>query len=415
MARTALDEWRAAWPIPLIGLIGIAGGSIPTSTAGVFMQSFASRFGWSRATFSSGLMVMLLGAVVLMPFVGRLVDRFGPRPLALIGVILHGLAMAGLGLADGAVAQWWLLVGICAVSGQFVSPAVWTTATAGVFETSRGLALAVTLSGIGLCTAGAPLLASYYLRHAGAAAAYPLLALTWVAVAFPLTLIAFHPGKARARPIVNAVAKDDGYRRALLSPGFLLLCAAGALFAPVTYSTVVHLVPILESHGIAPTTAAAIMGTMGLTAMFGRLLGGVLLDRLPAKIVGTAAFLLPVAAIAILLHAGSSIRLSTLAAIVFGLSNGAEMDLISYLVARNYGMRHFAGLYAITIATAGASAAVGPVIAGYVYDRTGSYDAFLLVAMIPLTIGAVLIAVLPKGTAPTGLPPSDELAASAVI
>jgi MFS family permease len=69
---------------------------------------------------------------------------------------------------------------------------------------------------------------------------------------------------------------------------------------------------------------------------------------------------------------------------------------MSYLVARYYGMRNFAGIYAISIATAGASAAIGPLVAGFLYDKAGSYDGFLLFATLPMAIGATLIAVLPK-------------------
>lgn len=395
MARTAREEWRAAWPIPVIGMVGMAGVSIPMVTAGVFMQSFATRFGWSRATFSSGLMVMLLLSVSLMPFVGRLVDRVGARRLAVIGVVVQTGAIAALGLANGLVGQWWLLCAVVAVAGQFVSPAVWTTATASLFETSRGLAMAVTLSGIGLCTAGAPLLATLYLGHFGASLAYPLLALTWGAVAIPLTLFAFHPGRAQEHGAVATRREGVAYRDAVTSRSFIMLCAAGMLFAIITYSMVVHLVPILRSHGIAASAAAAIMGLMGLAAMTGRLLGGTLLDRFPAKIVGVAFFVLPIASVVILMNAGASIWLSALAAIAFGLANGAEMDLISYLVARYYGMRNFAGIYAISVAGAGAAAALGPVIAGLLYDQAGSYDGFLMLAMVPMAIGAALVATLP--------------------
>lgn len=395
MARTAREEWRAAWPIPLIGMVGLAGGSIPTVTAGVFMQSFATRFGWDRATFSGGLVVMLLISVVLLPFVGRLVDRIGPRRLAVIGVIVQTGAVAALGLANGSIVQWWLLCALLAVAGQFISPAVWTAATAGLFDASRGLALGVTLLGSGLCTAAAPLLATLYLERVGASQAYPLLALTWGAIAIPLTLFAFHPGRRQASNAVATRREGVAYRDAVLSRSFVMLCAAGMLFGIVTYAMLVHLVPILRSHGIAAPVAAAVMGLTGLAAMAGRLLGGTLLDRFPAKIVGVAFFLLPIASVAVLMNAGASIGLSIFGAVAFGLANGAELDVLSYLVARYYGMRNFAGIYAISVATLGSASAFGPLIAGLLYDRAGSYDGFLLLAMIPLAFGAALLALLP--------------------
>lgn len=396
MASTARDEWRAAWRIPAIGLVGMAGGAIPSVTAGVFMQPLAERFGWDRAGFSGGLTIMLLLSVLIMPLLGPIVDRAGPRRLALIGVVVQTCGLASLGLASGSIVQWWILCGIVAFTGQFVSPTIWTTAAASRFVTSRGLAISVTLSGIGLAQTVGPILATFYLERFGTAAAYPALALSWGVIAIPLVVFGFHPDRGGAAEAADRQLPGIGYREAVLSRSFIMLCIAGALFTLVTYSMVVHLVPILRSHGLGTGEAAAVTAAMGAASMIGRLTGGALLDRFPAKIVGTLAFLLPVASMAVLDVAGNSVWLSAVVAIVFGLANGAEMDLMSYLIARYYGLRHFAAISAISLSTAGASAAFGPAIAGRLYDVAGDYHGFLILAMVPLTLGALLIAALPK-------------------
>lgn len=207
------------------------------------------------------------------------------------------------------------------------------------------------------------------------------------------------------------MAEGTSYHEAITSRSFILLCAAGALFSLITYAMVVHLVPILRSNGLSPAAAAAILGLFGISAMVGRIVGGALLDRFPARVVGTIAFLLPVFAVAILLVAGKSIWLSAFVAIAFGLANGAEVDLLSYLIARYFGMKNFGGIVGLCIAFNGGASALGPLVAGILYDYTGNYDAFLLVAMVPMAIGALLIACLPRPRPIETEAPQDAAAA----
>ena len=397
MAQSARDEWRDGWSTAVIGMLGMAGGSMTTGTAGVFMQSFGTRFGWHRATYTSGVMVVLLAGVILMPIVGRVIDRIGPRPLAVVGVLTHMCGVSCLGLANGSVPQWWLLCGVQAIAGSLVTPAVWTTAAASRFRRSRGLAMAVALSGIGLGTIVFPLLATFYLHHFGGAAAFPLLALSWGIPVFPIVFFGFHAAKPNPESFVEPVAAEGvEFRDAILSPSFAMLGTAAALFAIVIYAMTVHLVPLLIGNGIGATAAAAMMGVAGVSAMGGRLVSGVLLDRFPARVVGAIAFLLPIAAYAMLLHSGASMPLTIVAVILNGLSNGAEMDILAYIIAQYYGMRSFASIYAVSMAISGATAAIGPLIAGLLYDRTGSYHVFLLAAMLPMLIASILLATLAK-------------------
>lgn len=412
MARTTREEWRAGWPIPVVGLIGTAGSALMTASAGVFMGIASSRFGWDRTTFSSGLTVMILVGVILMPIFGRIIDRVDLRKIALVGVAMHTLAVASLGLLTGSIMQWIVSCALLAICGQLVATTVWATATARCFVASRGLALAVTLSGVGFSTASLPLLATIYFENFGPQWTYPLLALTWGGISFPLVLFLFHPAEAIAPPSEEVVvAEGTSYHEAITSRSFILLCAAGALFSLITYAMVVHLVPILRSNGLSPAAAAAILGLFGISAMVGRIVGGALLDRFPARVVGTIAFLLPVFAVAILLVAGKSIWLSAFVAIAFGLANGAEVDLLSYLIARYFGMKNFGGIVGLCIAFNGGASALGPLVAGILYDYTGNYDAFLLVAMVPMAIGALLIACLPRPRPIETEAPQDAAAA----
>ncbi|MFM5907382.1 MAG: MFS transporter [Novosphingobium sp.] len=102
---------------------------------------------WSRTQISLGMSLGAIITVIGSPFAGMLIDRWGSRRLALPGLVLTAASIAAFGLSTGSIALWiglWLIFGFISMS---VKTTVWSTAVAGLFDASRGLALGVTLSG----------------------------------------------------------------------------------------------------------------------------------------------------------------------------------------------------------------------------------------------------------------------------
>ena len=108
--RTASGEWAAMWPVVLAATIGIAGTTIFTFSSGVVMPEITAQFGWTRAQFSLAFVLQMLFGLVAGPLVGRLVDRFGPRRVALVGLVPAPLGLVLLSQAGGSLWQWW---GLC--------------------------------------------------------------------------------------------------------------------------------------------------------------------------------------------------------------------------------------------------------------------------------------------------------------
>lgn len=131
-------------------------------------------------------------------------------------------------------------------------------------------------------------------------------------------------------------------REGLLSPVFLRLFIASALFTFTIVALVVHFVPILKDRGADAMTAAGVASLVGVFSIVGRLGTGVLLDRYRAAVVGAAAFLLPVVACALLLFAGANRAAQSVAAAVVGLTLGSEVDVIVYLTTRHFGLKNSA-------------------------------------------------------------------------
>lgn len=394
LARSGRAEWRGQWMIPIAGMIGISGGSIFVYSGGVLMPEMTRALGWSRAEYSTGFLASVLVGMIAMPVVGRVVDRVGARPIALLGSCVFPIVFSLFGLVSGVLVGWWLL---CFVAGLFEalkSPPVWLSGVASRFDASRGLALAVTLCGNGLGAAVWPVLATHYVALVGWRLSFALLGLSWLVVSVPLTLLFFRPARVIAADRPASPSRSE-YRTVLRLPGFWLLALSGSLFTLAVTSITLHLVPMLRDNGITPVAAASVAGMLGLAAMVGRLCCGVLLDRLPAKLVGPVAFLLPLIGILILLVKSGSFGLAAVAGVLIGLGAGAEYDIVAYVLSRNYGVRLFSGLLGIVYSVIAVSAGIGPIIAGKVYDTTGTYTIFLLATLPMLVAGAVIIRLSP--------------------
>lgn len=398
-AAASREEWRAAWPLPFVGMLGNSGASIFVYSNGIFMAAVTADLGWTRTQFSAGLTFSMLLTLFAVPAVGVLIDRLGPRRIAFIGLPVFVAALASLGLTTGTLWQWWLHCVVYSLLATFISPVVWAAAVADRFDAARGLALAITLAGTGLAAAISPLLATLYVDALGWRLAYGALALTWAVPMLPLLYFFFFAARdvqPAARRTAPARLPFAAYRDAIATRPFMTLLIAGCLFAFVMLALMINLTPILHGNGIPPTKAAAIAGLAGLFAIVGRIGAGFLIDRYSARAFGTIAFTLPIGTCALLLYGGDSVALAIVAAVLMGLAMGAELDIVSYLITRYYGMRSFGGLYGVLLGTMGVTAGTGPTIAAWMVDKAGGYDS-LLQWIVPLFVaGTMLIASLPK-------------------
>lgn len=398
----AADEWRAAGPLPFTVMLGVTGAALVVYSSGVFMPLLTAAFGWTRSEFSSGFLVSTLVGLVAMPLAGRLADRWGPRPIALAGIVALTAATALLGLIDGTLWHWWFSFALYSLAGSLMAPSILTAAVASRFSATRGLALAVALSGNGLAAAIWPLLASLYTAHLGWRLSFAALAVSWAIITLPPFLLFFH---ARRRPtlpldpVQSPVAPSFGYAAALRSRAFLCLTPGGTLSIIAGVALLVNLVPLLRDRGLMPVAAAAMAAVAGASAMAGRLAIGMLLDRIDTRPVAVAAFALPAVAAVVLLTSGTNTPLIVLAAVALGLGLGGEMDIAAYLAARHFGLRHFSGIFGIVVGCYGLAAGVGPLLGSFIYDRTGSYTLLLLGAVPVAIASAALIAALPRRTA----------------
>lgn len=400
--RNASTEWHRYYMLPIAAALGYATSVIHIYGLGPYIEPISQSFGWSRTQTTIGLTIATLVQAVFSIPIGVLVDRLGPRPFGLVGVLLTTGAFALLGTASGDESQWYFLWGLLAIATLPVQATIWTSAVATRFEASRGLAFAVTLCGASLAAALFPLLGTWLIGSYGWQTAVPVQAAIWAAIAFPMILIFFrgaHDKQANAsqsdrkeRPELEGASLSKGLRSSI----YHRLLLASLLFTFTIIALVVHFVPILTDRGANPLEAAGIASLVGIFSVVGRLGTGLMLDRFRGSLVGAVVFLLPAVGCLCLLLAGDEFLGQAIAASLIGLTLGAEVDVIVYLTTQHFGLKNFGALYGGLLAALSIGTATGPLGAAAVFDRFGGYAHFLWLTLALMVASSIALATLPR-------------------
>lgn len=376
LASSQVGEWRTNWPLVATSLAGLSTTTIAIYALGQFMAPLEAEFGWSRTEVSSGLSLSLALSFVLMPIVGRLVDRFNARMLAIPGLVLIGLSLASFSLATGNFALWLGLWTIYAFANALIGPILWTAVISGTFDRFRSIAIAITLCGTNVGTALAPTAARLLLDEFGWRTAFQLLAMIWVGPA--LLLVLFFFVDRRDAPAGTANRDEGPAKPAALAPilrtsTFVRLALAVAISGFATAAYTIHLAPALVSKGLDLAAAATVAGIAGVATAAGKIATGSLYDRLGTGRVVVVLMALFALACALFALPSASLPLAILASALIGMTAGGNFALLTISAARLFSARIFGAVYGVLISLSALSAAIGPLLASAIYDITGSY------------------------------------------
>lgn len=348
---------------------------------GVFFAALLDEFGWSRASLSGAFSVYAFAYGGFGLLSGYLTDRWGPRAVIALGGLFLGAGLAGMSLTS---ALWhpYVLYGLVAALGMSTTYVPCNATVAKWFVRRRGLAVGLASAGGSLGTFALPPVAHLLVARLGWRWAYVVFGaavmLTLNAVA---TVMRRDPESAGLRPDGDpappdrAAPGDGGWSagRATRTAAFWLLFAIfSATWIPV-FIPLVHLVPLARGLGIPPLLAATLVSALGIAAMAGRLIMGAASDRIGRRPALALALGLQAAAFLVLAAAGTLAALYA-AAVTFGFSYGAVSTLFPAVVADFFGRERAGGVVGLLFALAGSMAAWGPLAAGWIFDRRGSYD-----------------------------------------
>lgn len=347
---------------------------------GLYLKPITSEFGWSRTQFSTAVGLAGVCNALMLPVAGFLVDRFGPPRIIAIGVLLAGSCYAALSLAS----SFPLFAGLlCAtvMAGTLAGYPAYLSLVERWFDKRLGMALAIASTGVAVGVAGTSWAITAIIESKGWREAFLIIGLSAGAIGLANVALLIRdnhgpvPPAERTEKAINTDRIGATLREALRTSDFWLYTCSFTLVLMATVGYTFHLPALLADGGGSPPYIASVVATVSVGSLTGRLVTGVMLDRWPVPIVATLFYVGQ--AIGLLLLLGD-LRWALPAAFLLGTIQGAEIDLMGYVIARRFGRvaygRVFGACFAITLM----AVIISPVLTAQIFDRTGSYDAGLI-------------------------------------
>lgn len=391
------------WVTVVVCLLGISTGPAAFGLSSLFLLGgpIGAEFGWSRTAISAAVSVMMLCTAVSLPFMGRLVDRFGVKQILVPSIVIFGLCF----LAASMVSSYWQFIALYVAMGTIAvgtNSVPYMRVLTSWFDRRRGLAIGIAGSGTGLGFGYVPLITQELVSHYGWRGGYIGLGLIMLLFTLPMVVfllhekpqsLGLHPdGAVSDEAVAHPVATGDSLSEAMRRRDFWSLITIFSGLAFVLYGLIPHMVPMLQDRGVPAGLAAGLASAFGWSAFIGRLLIGFLVDRYDARRIAFTFFTLSAIGLA-LLSAPLPIWAFTVAAIMLGLSLGAEVDMLAYLTSRYFGLKNFAQIFGVMFSAVMVAMSLSPLAFGAVYDYTGSYKSILALG-VPLCVLAIVLVLM---------------------
>lgn len=391
---TYFGELKCNWRALLASAIGQGAGlSINSYIVSIFAPHLLETFGWSKAQFAL-MGTTIMATLFCLPVVGRLTDVFGVRRVAAVGVISTPLSYLAFSVFDGEISTFLAITVLQVIFGTTTTATVYSRLVAERFVKARGLALAIVAGWPAVVGAiGVPML-TYFMDTHGWRAAYQALAVYSVIVGvITLFLIPRSPG-LDGRPVTTPRRARADYALLVRNATFWMIVAGVFLCnLPQTLNSM-QLKLMLLDNGATSAAASAMISVFAVGVIIGRFACGIALDRLPTHLVATVGMGLPSLGMFIIASSIDTSFALTAAALLLGLSMGAEGDITAYLVVRHFGVQVYSSVLGLMTAVLGIATSIGSVILSITLDWTNGYATFVLFGGIVTVIGSALFMLL---------------------
>ena len=380
----------------------------------VFLVALVGHFGWSRSITAGAMSVFILVHGSFGPIAGRLVERFGPRRLMLVGslVMASGLALASL------IQTWWQLylsygvltaigLGACGWVPSVILAEKW-------FPNRVGTALGIVTAGIGVGILGVVPLTNFLVETLDWRRAFQALAVLVAVVIAPAALFVLRepklPPVAQHRPDDASAPLPDHYwtvRSALRSRAFHFAVLAFFTGGSLSQMLLMHQFAFMVDHGVAKTAGSVIVGVIGIASIPAKIVWGTLSDRIGRELtysVGLACILLSVLCLAFI-GALPGLAMPIAFALLLGTGYAANAPIIPAAARDLFAGPKFPSIFGTLAMFAALGGATGSWLGGALYDLTGDYRVMLLVAgALAICAPCMLWIAAPRRPQPPPLP-----------
>jgi MFS family permease len=419
------------WVIALVSAFGLASSVaifIP-ATIGLLVGPLSAEFQWATKEIFLAPTFATTATILIAPFMGAIIDRFGPSRVVAVSFLLEALIIASFYFLDGSLAMFYARYAAFAILATGTTHVAFTALVSRWFDRRRGLALGIALAGFGLGGVFWSLMAQALFDRFGWREAFPIMALFITLFTLPIMLLLVRdtpqskglnvdgdiaaPGTPDAGP--KAALTGMTLREAARTRHYWLMALAFCLIGLCVQSIMLHMVPYLRARGESAQTAAAVQASLWAVLVVGRVSTGWLMDRFFAPRVGFIFLLLPIAGVA-LLASGASGTVALLSAMMVGLAAGAEVDVVAYLAGRYFGLKHYSLIYATYFSAFALGTGVGPVATAWAVEKFGRYEPAFGAISLLLAVAAAMLFTLPRFPKPVFpkpvIAPSDRIGTS---
>jgi len=381
-------------------------GSLMIHSFTAYFPLLQTQFGWSRAVLSGAFALSRAESGILGPLQGWLIDKFGPRMMVRVGMLMFGAGFILFSQTDS-VLDYYLTFALMAAGSSIAGFLTVATTIVNWFERRRGVAMGIAMSGFGVGGLLVP------------AVAWSLISLGWRPTAFFSGVLIILVGLPiaqlmRQRPEQYGYLPDgassstpqseedssqellqpsvrlnqdevDGFtaREAMRTPAFWLLSFGHSMALFTVGAVSLHLIPhIIDSVGVSVTAASSAVVVMTVFNILGQLGGGILGDRVSKRWLVVAAMLLHSAAMLILAYATTLLSVFIFA-VLHGTAWGVRGPMMTTIRADYFGRASFATIMGFSSLIVMVGMTSGPLIAGFLADIFGGYRVgFIIIAAI---------------------------------
>jgi MFS family permease len=365
----------------------------------MFFRALEVEFHWSKTAIVIALVALPITALFL-PMVGRLIDRFGVRPIAAISAVLMAGMFFALARLDGSLGAFYAgFIGFN-VLGAATGPISYTRPVAQRFTSGRGTAIAIALSGIAISGIVLPPVLGPLIANVGWRAGYRLIGGIALAGGLVAVLLIRSSGRNQRR------AENDGLTRAqalktsvFWNLGIAIFCVSAASVGFVS-----QLQSVAFEFGATLQQTTLLLSVTSLAVLPARLLAGWALDRLRSERVAATFLLVSSGGFALWLDSHGPLLAAIGGSILLGVSLGSEHAFMSFFCARRFGLRAYSAIFGALAVFMYLGMAAGGLLFAIVHDRTSSYAGAICASIGLMVLSATLFLRLPRIVSAVTLP-----------
>ena len=403
------DLFYGWWLVGVVWLImGVIVGPIFMGL-GVFFVALERQFNWSRTALSLAFSLSRIEGALFGPIEGYLADKIGVRRMVLIGLAILGIGLLLFSIIQNIFSFYAAMLIVFAGSG-FAGFIPLMSLINNWFSRRKATATAIGLTGANLGGILVPLVA-LAVTNIGWRSTVRGLGLFVLLVSFPISRIIRNkpeefgllpdgeqpePESSREQTSTSTIEEDDGsfnLRQAMRTGAFWAISIAHGLGATVFVTVAIHIVPAMTDQGISLQMAGNIMAVITSIAAISQLIGGPIGDRYPKR--PLIIFFNILQGFSMFLAASArTTRAALIFAVPFGIGQGVRVPLLVAIRGDYFGRKHFATIFGVSQLPMNLLMLGAPVLAGYLFDSTGSYTIpFIGLGILNLLGGAFMLLV----------------------